>query len=670
MNSRFSIINNYNNSATDSCIYNILRSVENFVPKSWNGSSDVQREQLMTEIALQVTLMREELESENAKYKKHMNMSRKRMFKLSTSAEFLERKLPGTQLGNAMLKLIQILYDFVESEKISDGWFEEKKLALGQLKDSLLSISDLFPTFISQSAQNVSKRMSDDLNIEFKGTPIAIKHEILYSGSWQLYLQKELKYHIIQKINRLALLTSTLRSFLSNTITDSPSCFLLIQSYLGSIKDVTIECLDDIETFRTIANVNINIYTTQPKINGNIPDPTSWDNTVETYDSMSSPKDKYRPCSLNNAIARLVADYDTNYVAAFFIGYNNFCTPADFFVRLSQYYVNAHQDVQVKSIIGSVILHWIRQDYTSFDRNLISQIKSFARRVLRKDGFIYLSSEIVEELEYNEKKPIKTYTKVRSLYLHSIEVQAHQLLSIWDEKSVADQLTLIDLEIYRSIQATELLGQKWTKEGSRLLAPNLTALLQRVNKISYWFAHMILLQEKTVDRIKILTKIINIASRLASVCNFNGLLGILVGLNIASISRLKHTFSGLSKKYSEELTRLMLYQEPSQSFRFLRNTIKQSSTLVPYVGIYLSDLVAIDENAEFSYVNNMPQINLYKYQLISNSIYDLLRYQESSSTTDIKRIEPLYTFLYELPSLNEKELYQLSLDVEPREANG
>jgi len=87
---------------------------------------------------------------------------------------------------------------------------------------------------------------------------------------------------------------------------------------------------------------------------------------------------------------------------------------------------------------------------------------------------------------------------------------------------------------------------------------------------------------------------------------------------------------------------------------------------VPYLGTYLSDLVGIDENTEFVTIQNTNLINLHKYNLIATSIFDLLQYQESE-TTDLKKQEPLYTLLYDLPSLNEKELYQLSLDVEPRD---
>lgn len=115
------------------------------------------------------------------------------------------------------------------------------------------------------------------------------------------------------------------------------------------------------------------------------------------------------------------------------------------------------------------------------------------------------------------------------------------------------------------------------------------------------------------------------------------------------------------------------------------------------MGVHLSDLTFMDEgNPDFLDVRvnealvarislsqssrEVKLINFPKHHLVSRSISELLRFQNmpysmppkgmrSLFTTLIffsASLEPLYTYLKELPGLMEKELYDLSLDREPR----
>ena len=54
--------------------------------------------------------------------------------------------------------------------------------------------------------------------------------------------------------------------------------------------------------------------------------------------------------------------------------------------------------------------------------------------------------------------------------------------------------------------------------------------------------------------------------------------------------------------------------------------------------------------------------------MIHQTIDKLLRYQKSANFSQFKRAEPVFTFVYELASLEENELYHLSLAREPRGA--
>lgn len=102
-----------------------------------------------------------------------------------------------------------------------------------------------------------------------------------------------------------------------------------------------------------------------------------------------------------------------------------------------------------------------------------------------------------------------------------------------------------------------------------------------------------------------------------------------------------------------------------------------------FSGIHLSDLVYIDENTDFV---GETLINFKKHHLVTTSIGHLLHHQHSSGNSGIpeefmsvqmgntdeiphlEKIEPLFTFLSVLPYLNDKEMYKMSLEREPRGA--
>jgi hypothetical protein len=84
-------------------------------------------------------------------------------------------------------------------------------------------------------------------------------------------------------------------------------------------------------------------------------------------------------------------------------------------------------------------------------------------------------------------------------------------------------------------------------------------------------------------------------------------------------------------------------------------------------GTFLSDLTFTEDgNPDYVTRGDTQMINFEKWRLVYNSIQQLRYFQQASY--NFPRIEPLYSLLYELPSLGEHELYQMSLEREPRGA--
>ena len=57
---------------------------------------------------------------------------------------------------------------------------------------------------------------------------------------------------------------------------------------------------------------------------------------------------------------------------------------------------------------------------------------------------------------------------------------------------VARQMTLIEHDLYRSIQPWEFFKCGWSKADKEKTSPNILAMVQRFNQVSSWVAHEVL----------------------------------------------------------------------------------------------------------------------------------------------------------------------------------
>jgi len=247
-----------------------------------------------------------------------------------------------------------------------------------------------------------------------------------------------------------------------------------------------------------------------------------------------------------------------------------------------------------------------------------------------------------------------------------IGLTPYGILMDGDKETIAEQLTLIESELYMRIQRTELINGKWSKEKLAILSRNVIRMITRVNEVAYFVATSMLLQRKVKDRTKLLIRMIGIAQSLYEMRNFSSLMGVLTGLSLSPISRLKHTWAKIPAKNLEVFQELQQIQDPSNSFRKLREQLEEAgSQTLPYIGTFLSDLTFMDEgNPDTVEVEARTLINLTKYSLVLRTVKQIQNYQGFSY--DIQPKEPFYTFLRELPKLEEKELHEMSLNREPR----
>merc|ERR1711991_1035583 len=247
-----------------------------------------------------------------------------------------------------------------------------------------------------------------------------------------------------------------------------------------------------------------------------------------------------------------------------------------------------------------------------------------------------------------------------------IAMNPSKLLVVYSEEDIAKQITLIDFEIYSKIRSTELLDQAWSKAKYKYRARNIAKLIARSNDVTLWVCSLIVWPKTLKERIRHLTKVVEIAYVLQRLQNFNSLVSVMSALNNSAVHRLKHTFEGLSEDSKRQLEELRTATKVESNRKNLRNALAQAQgPAIPFIGVTLTDITFMDD-ANASFVRNL--VNVSKFGKLHSMVSEVLSYQ-SNAYVDLDLNEQLHNFLLQLPHNSEDELFKLSLLREPRGAD-
>lgn len=77
--------------------------------------------------------------------------------------------------------------------------------------------------------------------------------------------------------------------------------------------------------------------------------------------------------------------------------------------------------------------------------------------------------------------------------------------------TLAEQLTLIEWQLFSSIKVPELLNMSWKSDRKHEVAYHVVTMVERTNLLSYWVAMEICTYKNLRKRIRTIEKFINIA---------------------------------------------------------------------------------------------------------------------------------------------------------------
>ncbi|XP_051892851.1 rap guanine nucleotide exchange factor 1-like isoform X9 [Pristis pectinata] len=266
-------------------------------------------------------------------------------------------------------------------------------------------------------------------------------------------------------------------------------------------------------------------------------------------------------------------------------------------------------------------------------------------RVLRKN--------ILDKVD--QKKTVKYAGLMKPLAARGVAARPGTLHDFHSHE-IAEQLTLLDAELFYKIEIPEVL--LWAKEQNEEKSPNLTQFTEHFNNMSYWVRSIIIQQEKAQDRERLLLKFIKIMKHLRKLNNFNSYLAILSALDSAPIRRLEW-----QKQTSEGLAEYCTLIDSSSSFRAYRAALAEvEPPCIPYLGLILQDLT-------FVHLGNPDlidgKINFSKRWQQFNILDSMRRFQQIHY--ELKRIDDIVTFFNDFGDhLAEEALWELSLKIKPR----
>ncbi|ELU15822.1 hypothetical protein CAPTEDRAFT_20589 [Capitella teleta] len=281
------------------------------------------------------------------------------------------------------------------------------------------------------------------------------------------------------------------------------------------------------------------------------------------------------------------------YQEAFLTTYRTFISSKELIQKLLQRYTrfSRAKDPKRKKLSKnafSLLIRVVDELCTEMDETLVQLLMQLVFQLLC-DGELMLAKifreKVLEKFHHHQQRKERS-RHVKLLSSYQLSTKSHTLLDFKPEQ-VAEQMTLLDAELFLTIEIPEVLI--YSKNQSEEHSPHLTKFTAHFNKMSYWCCTRILENEDPKEREKYYVRFLKIMKHLRKLSNFNSYLAVLSALNSSPISRLEW-----QKQNSEALQELSMLIDSSCSFRAYRQALAETSPpCIPYIGIILQDLTFI-----------------------------------------------------------------------------
>uniref|UniRef100_A0A4X2LPY0 Ras protein specific guanine nucleotide releasing factor 2 n=1 Tax=Vombatus ursinus TaxID=29139 RepID=A0A4X2LPY0_VOMUR len=316
----------------------------------------------------------------------------------------------------------------------------------------------------------------------------------------------------------------------------------------------------------------------------------------------------------------------------------------------------------------NVLRHWVSKHSQDFELNseLKMNVLNLLEEVLRDPDLLpqerKATGNILRALSQDDQDD--THLKMEDI-IQIPDCPKAECFETLSAMELAEQITLLDHIVFRSIPYEEFLGQGWMKLDKNERTPSIMKTSQHFNDMSNLVASQIMNYADVSSRANSIEKWVAVADICRCMHNYNGVLEITSALNRSAIYRLKKTWAKVSKQTKALMDKLQKIVSSEGRFKNLRETLKNNCNppAVPYLGMYLTDLAFIEEGTPNFTEEGL--VNFSKMRMISHIIREIRQFQQTSYRIDH---EPKVTqyLLDKTLIIDEDTLYELSLKIEPR----
>ncbi|XP_058141068.1 ral guanine nucleotide dissociation stimulator-like isoform X4 [Dasypus novemcinctus] len=260
---------------------------------------------------------------------------------------------------------------------------------------------------------------------------------------------------------------------------------------------------------------------------------------------------------------------------------------------------------------------------------------------------------------------------------------------------VAQQLTMMDAELFKKVVPYHCLGATWSqhnRKGQEHVAPTVCAVITQFNHVTNCVITTCLGDQsmKAQDRARVVEHWIEVARECQILKNFSSLCAILSALESQSIHRLKKTWEEVSRDsfhLFQMLSEIVSNENNlSQSCEFItKEEVSKFSTLevkpertqkkeqqgemgviegvVPCLGTFLTQFLMVD-NAMQEYLEGR-MVNFEKRRKEYQMIVELQQLQAGCCYDSLMPSEKFGAWFGDMKQLSKKESYHLSCELEP-----
>uniref|UniRef100_A0A8C7R513 Ras-specific guanine nucleotide-releasing factor 2 n=1 Tax=Oncorhynchus mykiss TaxID=8022 RepID=A0A8C7R513_ONCMY len=315
----------------------------------------------------------------------------------------------------------------------------------------------------------------------------------------------------------------------------------------------------------------------------------------------------------------------------------------------------------------NVLRHWVSKHSQDFEMNseLKMGVMTLLEEVLRDPDLLpqerKATGNIVSALSHDDQDDAQL--KIEDI-LQMTECPKAECFDSLSAMELAEQITLLDHIVFRSIPYEEFLGQGWMKLEKLERTPYIMKTSQHFNDMSNLVASQIIAHTDVGSRANSIEKWLAVAGICRCLNNYNGVLEITSALNRSAIYRLKKTWAKVCKQTKSLMSRLQKTVSSEGRFKNLRETLKNCNPpCVPYLGMYLTDLAFIEEATPNFTEEGL--VNFSKMRMMSHIIREIRQFQ--GAPYRIEHQAKVTQFLLDRTLvMDEDTLYELSLKIEPR----